>query len=400
VILQFALRSLFRNPRRTFGILLTVALGTCSLYLIAGFNVGLVEQTAETVIHSRYAHGQLNTKGYLNKVYEKPWEHWITDWATLRPQLLSTPGISQVFPRIEFFALLTNGKVNVSGRGFGVDAEEEAKFFNTLNIMQGENLVSQPDGIVLGTGLARSLDAVPGSRVTILANTVNGTMNGVDLIVTGLFHTGRSDYDDSAFRMPLKQTQTLLDTDRIEAVALALEDRYGWNKTVVPLLSKLSHIDGTSYEELDKIYYQNGVNWLNAQFAIIQIIVITIVILGIFNMIFIGILERRQEIGNLRANGQSTQDVFRLLMLEGTLLGVGAAIGGVLLAIVLNYTVFGSGINMPPLPGFTRPNNVHFVLLPLTGLKVFLMGTISALFGTAIASARVVRKPIEELLRS
>ena len=69
-------------------------------------------------------------------------------------------------------------------------------------------------------------------------------------------------------------------------------------------------------------------DWLNAQFGVIQIIIVTIVVLGIFNTVSTGVLERKQEIGTLRANGESRYDVMRLLCLEGLALGVlGAALG-------------------------------------------------------------------------
>ena len=54
-----------------------------------------------------------------------------------------------------------------------------------------------------------------------------------------------------------------------------------------------------SFSELDKVYYQNSVDWLDTQFYVVQLIILSIVLLGI--LISTSILERKQEIGNLRA---------------------------------------------------------------------------------------------------
>src|SRR5262249_15850706 len=152
-----------------------VGVGSGSLFLFNGFNYGIMNQYKVNTIHSRYGHGQLNTSGYREKVFEKPWEHWISDWQQVSSSLKALPAVPHVFPRVEFFSLLTKGKISVSGRGQGIDGVQEAAFFTTLNIAQGVTLSDQSDGILLGMGLARALDVKVGDRVTVLSNTIHGS---------------------------------------------------------------------------------------------------------------------------------------------------------------------------------------------------------------------------------
>ena len=49
----------------------------------------------------------------------------------------------------------------------------------------------------------------------------------------------------------------------------------------------------------------------------------------IFNTVSTSILERRQEVGNLRANGESSLEVLKLFSNEGFLVGVFGAIFGI-----------------------------------------------------------------------
>lgn len=395
-----ALRNLFRNKRRTLTVLITVALGTGSLFIFHGFNNGIMNQYRANTIHSRFGYGQVNLKGYRDKVYEKPWEHWMEDWDRLRPALSGLPGVVQLFPRVEFFALLSNGQVTVSGRGQGIDAHEEAGFFNTLNVEQGQMLSDQPDGIMLGLGLARALDVHPGDRVTVLANTVNGSMNGLDLTVAGIFHTGSKEFDDMVFRIPLAQAQMLLDTKRVESVSLGMSSVEDWDGFAKAVSERLPQLEATSFAKLDEVYYQHSVDWLNSQFGVIQLIILTIVVLGIFNTVSTGILERKQEIGNLRANGESFRDVMSLLGWEGIALGVLGAALGILLAFVLTSTLLRNGILMPPAPGLTRQYHVKIELQWMMAVKTFFMGTVCAMLGTIVAGMRVARMPIGEALRS
>lgn len=400
MLINVAIRNLLRNVRRSLTVGITVALGTSSLFIFHGFNAGIMNQYRENTIHSRFGHGQINRKGYREKVFEKPWDHWLDHWEDLREKLLKVPGVTQLFPRIEFFSLLTNGRITISGKGQGIDGVEEAKFFYTLNIESGETLSSQEDGILLGRGLARSLDVKPGDRVTALANTVYGSMNAIDLTVTGVFHTGAKEFDDKVFRIPIKQAQIMLDTPKIESVALGLRSVEDWKNIERAVTDHFPDLEATPFAVLDRVYYQHAIDWLDSQFGVIEGIILAIVILGIFNTVATGILERKQEIGNLRANGESVLDIMRLLAWEGIALGVLGAFAGILLAILLNHTILREGILMPPAPGLTRVFPVKIELQTMMALKTFLMGLACALVGTVAAGIRVARMPIGEALRS
>jgi putative ABC transport system permease protein len=404
MIFSLAIRNLFRNPRRTFALLLTVACGSASIFLFQGFNHGIMNQYKDNTVHSRYGHGQINTAGYRDKVFEKPWEVWMENSLALSEKLKAAPEVDRIFPRIEFFGLLTNGRMTVSGRGQGVDGKEEAVFFNTLNIEDGETLSNQEDGILLGRGLARALDVKPGDRVTILSNTVHGSMNAGDFVVTGLFHTGQKDFDDAVFRIQISQAQTLLDTNRVESIALGLKNDRDWPK-VAALIEKLSSLEplgleATPFAVLDKVYYQHSVDWLNQQFHVIQLIILSIVILGIFNTVSNGVLERKPEIGNLRANGESPGDVIKLLNLEGLTVGVLGAAIGIFFALLMNLTVLREGILMPPAPGLTRQFHVQIEFLPGMALWAFALNSLTTVIGTWLAAWRVARMPIADALRS
>lgn len=397
---HLALRNLFRNPRRTLAVLLTVSLGSGSLFLFRGFNTGIMNQYRENTIHSRYGHGQINLKGYRDQPHEKPWLHWIENWKSIQEDYASIPGVRHVFPRISFFALLSNGHVTVSGQGQGIEGEQEAPFFDRLNVEEGQSLSTQASGILLGKGLAHALNLKIGDPVTVLANTVHGSMNALDFEVTGIFHTGSKDFDDVAFRIQLPQAQFLLDTQQVESISFGLDSVEDWPKIVSMTEQRFAHLEAIPFAILDKVYYQHSVDWLKSQFGVIQLIILTVVLLGIFNTVSTGIFERKQEIGNLRANGESFWDVLRLLCLEGLFTGAVGSVIGVFLGWLLNATLLKNGILMPPAPGLTRQFHVTFDLQWIQALWTFLLGGLTAWIATWIAGVRVARMKIGEALRA
>ncbi len=214
MLIRLAIRNLLRNPRRTVAVLLTIAMGTGSLFLFHGFNAGIMNQYRDNTIHARFGHGQVNTRGYRDQVFERPREHWIADWKSVGSRLGRVPGVEFLFPRLGFAALLTNGRVTLSGRGEAIEGPAESHFFTTLNVIEGKALAGEPDGILIGRGLAHALDVHHGDKLAVVVQDEDGGINRVELKVVGVFHTGLREIDDTLFRIPLAQGQKLLGTDR------------------------------------------------------------------------------------------------------------------------------------------------------------------------------------------
>lgn len=400
MLFQVALKNLRRNPRRTIVSMLTVGSGTCALLLFHGFNQGIMNQYRDNTVHARFGHGQINVQGYREQVFEKPWEHWLENYDDLALSLQSYPEITHLFPRVDFSALLTNGQITVSGRGQGMLGPAESEFFNTMNIVAGTALNEEPDGILLGMGLARSLGVQPGDRITVLGQTIYGSINGLDLLVTGVFHTGLKEVDDALFKVQLSRAHALLDTNLVESVALGLKDYESWDSFAARFAKDFPALETTPFAVLDKVYYQHAVDWLGQQFHVIQVIILIIVTLGIGNTISFTILERKREIGNLRANGESSWEVLRLLVFEGIYLGLLGASLGAGLAWLLDVTLLQQGILMPPAPGITRQYHVKLNLdLQMTFIAIVL-GFATSVVATFFAGQKVVRIPIGEALRS
>jgi len=392
--------NLFRNYRRTLAILLTVALGTGVLFSFKGFINGVLSQYRESTIHALYGHGQINEKGYRETVYTKPWEHWMSNWENIRDFLISQESVVQVFPRVNFPALLRHENVTISGSGQGTDAKEEAGFFYELNIASGKSLTEEANGIILGIGLAKAINVEVGETLTVLVNSIDGRINQAELVVTGIFHTGSVDFDSHIFRIQLTKAQELLNTSNVELIALGLRHYTDWDSFAQTFEKHFQNLEATSFAVLDKIYYQHSVDWLNAQFRVIQLIILSIVLLGIFNSVSGAILERKQEIGNFRANGESVSDVMRLITIEGAFLGLLGSCIGVGLTYAVLKLFLEDQILLPPGPGMTKPFYISFYFDWAMVYTSIGLSTLAAIGASILAGIKVAKMPIAEALRS
>jgi len=204
MILKFSIRNIWRQRSRALAVLATVALGISALMIYHGFNAGIMNQYRDNTIRARFGHGQVNTKGYRDQIWDRPWERWIDPSSPFVEELKQRPEVEFVFPRISFYALLNNGEKTLSGAGEGVDGISESQFFTTLNVIEGKILSDEEDGIILGKGLAEALKVKVGDRVTVLANTNAGSLNAIDVYVTGIFFAGMKNFDDTFFRYSIK----------------------------------------------------------------------------------------------------------------------------------------------------------------------------------------------------
>ncbi len=398
--LSLAFRNLFRNFRRTLAILFTVGLGAGALFSFDGFINGVLNEYRDNTIHSHYGYGQVNTAGYRDTVFEQPTRHWIRNGAQLEEFLMGLDEVEQVFPRVNFSALLKRGNTTVSGFGQGIEALKEADFFYGLNVEEGVTLTDERNGILLGRGLANALNVGPGDRVKVVATSTKGLLNDASFVVTGIFHTGSIDFDSRVFRIQLNQAQRLIKTNRIELVSLALRDDANWDAVAAKIENAFPYLEATSFAVLDKVYYQHSVDWLNAQFNVIQLIILSIVLLGIFNTVSASILERKQEIGNLRANGESIFSIMRLFLAEGAMLAIlGSCIGIAISAFALKVFV-DKGLLMPPGPGMTRQFLVTFHFEWGMVFYTMALSCIAAMIASFLAGFRVARMSISKSLRS
>ena len=88
--------------------------------------------------------------------------------------------------------------------GEGADPTKEAIIGRQLHITHGEQLTSSdPQGLILGEGLANNLGAKTGDRVVLVTTNESGSINAVEARVRGIFYTSTKAFDDVALRTPI-----------------------------------------------------------------------------------------------------------------------------------------------------------------------------------------------------
>lgn len=399
LLLELSVRNVCRNRRRSLYALATIAMGALGLFTFLGFNRGIMNQYRDNTIRARWGHGQLYVKGYWGKAHAHPWEMWIEEPETVMRTLGDLPDVVQLFPRVTINVIVVAGDRQVAGQGEGIDGTAEARFFDQLNYVEGGDFQGLTDGIVLGQGLAQGLGVHVGDEILLIARDKKTTVRNAKVSVTGIFHTGSREFDSRAFRVPITLAQSLLQTDRVETISIALSRVEAWSAFARAIEKAAPNLEAIPFDELDRVYYRHAVEWLNAQFNFIRAIILLVVFLGIFNAISMTVMERTAEIGALRANGESRLEVALGMGLEASTLGFLAGTLGLLAGWALTMGPLRSGIPMPPAPGITRSFRIFIELSFHDALQVLLLGALTSIAGCVLPVWRAIRMPIAEALR-
>jgi len=400
---RLAFRNIVRQRLRTAMTLAAIVFGVMALILSGGFVYDVYHQLGEALIHSQSGHIQVAKEGFQERGARSPERYVIEDSEGLRGLLAARPGVEDVMARVNFSGLINNGRSDWAIVGQGVEADKEAVLGSQLKITAGRQLgAADRYGVLLGQGVAQALKLEPGDYVTLLANTLDGALNSLELEVVGVFQSFSADFDLRAVSISLEAAQELLGTAGVNTFVISLRETPLTESTAEALRSGLA---GSGFAVLTwrtlNSFYENTVALYERQFGFLQLIILVLVLLGVANSVNMSAFERVGEFGTMMALGNRRGDIRRLVIVENVLLGMiggglGVALGGVS-ALVLSAI----GIEMPPPPNANLGYTAHIRLVPSVLASSFSVGLVATVLASLLPAWRVARiQPVDALRRN
>lgn len=403
--LKVGWRNILRHRRRSLVTLLAVVTGVVSIILFGGFVQANYEGLRESVIRSQYGHLQVYQAGYEDLHRSAPEKVRLS-----RPDAEKIVAIMEgdahfvaASRRIEFTGLLGNERQSQAAVIRAADPDAESLINSALTLIDGNDLdASDAEGVLLGEGLAQSLNAGTGDMLTLVSATVDGVMNAVDVRVQGIFRSFAKEYDDRAMMMSLVQAQRLLGTDKVDMVVLLIDDTSHLQEVTAAVTSALQQSGlKTEMRSWDQLagFYHRVVELYDGIFLFVIIVIAVVVLFGITNTMTMAVMERTAEIGTLRAIGARQTGIVRQFVVEGLVLAALSSVVGVLIGVALSSGITGLEIMMPPPPGSSRGYPLRIALVPwmwvVSAGGVWMIAALATLFPAIQAS----RKSIVDALR-
>jgi putative ABC transport system permease protein len=383
---SLAIRNLLRHRARTAATLAAISLGVASLILAGGFVKDIFIQLGEATIHSQTGHIQLAKQGFWAMRTRSPETHMIEKPDEIKISLAKQPGIEQIVARINFSGMLNNGKRDLGVMGDGIEPDGEAKIGSFMRYIEGRPLTNQDiDGVVVGQGVARTLNLKIGDRVTLIISLAQGAVNTHDFQLVGVFQSFSKEFDARAVRIPLAATRELLDTQAAHLLVMSLTHTEDTDRAVGTVRAQVTGngLEAQTWRELSD-FYEKTVQLYDAQFGVLRLIIFLMVLLSVANSINMTLFERTREFGTLLALGDEPRRVFVLIMTESALLGLFGALFGMLIGCISAWLMSAIGIEMPPPPnsnlGYTALIRLELASVLTAGAIGFFAAFIASIF--------------------
>lgn len=398
---KLALRNILRQKTHTTMTLAAIVCGVAGIILAGGWVNDIYLKLGEALIHSQSGHLQVYRAGFFEAGSRSPEKYLVSAPEQIKQQIAGISSVQNVMARLNLSGLLNNGRSDLPIIGEGVEPDQEAILGTSVRIVAGRQLTDRDTfGVVVGHGVAKALKLKPGDQVTILANTLEGTLNSVDLEVIGVFQSYSSDYDARAVRMPLFVAQELIGTQDVNALVVLLNNTKDTDTVMVYLKDRLtaSGLEVKAWYELND-FYEKVVELYKGQFGVLQLIIMIMVLLSVANSVNMSVFERTGEFGTMMALGNRSSHVLHLIVIESVLLGLIGSCMGVMAGTLLAMVISAIGISMPPPPNADLPYTAQIQVVPALLAMAALTGFLATVLAAILPARYVSHKSIVESLR-
>lgn len=323
-IIKFSYRNLFRAPKRTFIMLMSLAIGTGFIIWDLNFaNSGSKEVMKEFL--AQYA-GQyhITHTDYYNKENKKEFNNY---------KVISDDQISDK-SLIEFSTRRVTAPVFISGEKktlgvllTGLETEKEIKL-STLERAVTIGRFLDPSAsreIILGKKLAQRIEVRIGDEVAVIGQAIDGSVANDLMKVVGLIDFGGGDLEESLAFTQIQSARELLAMNPDD-----YHQRVNFNMTD----DSLPVLQGVAVTNWSEILPEIGVSvrFIDNFTWVVSFIIVLVISLGLSNSLMITFFEREQEFQSLNIIGAKASWITVALMIEVFLLGsvaiiIGAIIG-------------------------------------------------------------------------
>ena len=334
-----AWRNLWRNRRRTLITLCGIVFGTFLAVLFTGMGDSMWGKMIDLTARMGGGHITIQHPEYLETPSLK---RTVKGAAALQAQALKQPGVQAVMVRVTGNTLLAAGG-NSSGAFFmAIDPNKETPQTLSLleSIKEGELFkADDKQGVVMGQKLVENLGLKLGRKVVYTVTDKRGEIVSGLARLRGIIKTG-SGLDAGLVLLPMAAVREALgyEADEATQIAVFVHDQ----RDVLEVAGRLraearpgtavATWDQVSPELASFIHMKVAGNW------VMEIIIGILVAAGIFNTLFVSVMERQREFGIMMAIGYSPWQLFRLVMAESAwVAAAGLALAGVVTAYPYYY---------------------------------------------------------------
>jgi lipoprotein-releasing system permease protein len=351
--LFLALRYL--KPKRTFLSIITlisvtgVMLGVTVLILVIAVMTGFDRELRQKVIDFD-AHILVTSEDVFR------------DWRVLKTKIDKTPGVVATAPYVQGPVIVEYHNRRLAPVIRGVDPGQEEKVIPLQKFIKYGKLDLEGESTVLGIELARKLGVTVGDKVTIYSpGNLGQVLDSIkklenakgeeekkaidelrdvilpkELTVTGIFETGHYLHDSEFLLVPVYVGQELYGLgDSLHGITVKTDNPYGAERVKQEIQQFLEPpAYAQTWIDMNRQYFEAVRLERTVMFFLLFFIVI-VAAFGIMSTLITVTVQKRHEIGIVKALGANIAQIIWVFLGQGTIVGLFGTVTGLGLGMML-----------------------------------------------------------------
>ena len=329
--------NIWRNPKRSLVLILSIVLGLWAGVFVMGFYTGLINQRIDDVIQKEAAHIQIHHPKFEE---EKLFKYQISNSKEILLNQENKKEIKAISGRVLLQGMVASSKNSRGIQIIGVDPEKE-NLVRSLkeDLLEGtyfEKIRRNP--VLISKKLAEKLKVKIRSKIVLTFQDANYNIISGAFRVEGLFKTGNGMFDETNLFIRKKDISRILGSEI--------------NDHEIAILLKTNDALDLEHENLSKEYSELKIEkWyeiipgmkfilesMDTTLYVILWIIMLALMFGIVNTMLMAVLERTKELGMLMAIGMNKLKVFQMIIFETVLiLLIGGPIGILLAYLTISF---------------------------------------------------------------
>ena len=420
-MIKFIIKGILRDKSKSIIPIAVISVGVMVTVMMSGFLEGIFSDVINQNAKLDTGHVKIMTKPYAENKEQLPNDLALLEISELIDSLnLNYPDLIWT-PRIKFGGIMdvpdASGNTKSQGPGMGLAMSIQNKESGELQRLQLKKslnkgrLLKRSGEIILSDDYATKLNISPGEKITFFGTTMEGSMVFQSFEMTGTVRFGSPLMDKGTFIIDISDAQKMLDMENGtgELLGYFKDNRYDDQKALI-----ISENFNTKFNESEDEYApmmltlkdQNGLreslDMGDAFSGIFIFIFILAMSLVLWNTGLIGGLRRYNEFGIRLALGESKNSVFKLLLIEASVIGTIGSIIGTILGVIFCYYLQEVGIDISEDTAnstIIMPSVMRAYVTPNLFFIGFIPGLFSMLFGTALAGRGIYKRETARLFK-
>lgn len=365
--LQLAWRNIWRNKRRTLITAGSLFSAIVFAIIMRSMQYGSYEIMIENGVRSYSGYIQVQQKDYWK---DKTIDDLMLADENLIYRIEKIDGVISSIPRLESFALATNGTKSKGVVFQGIDPLKESLVSNiSNNIVKGNMLKMGDEGLLLSSRLASYLSLSVGDSVILISQGFQGISASGFYRIQGI----------------VKFPSPMLDSRLIIGNLPVAQQFYGAENMLTSLVINIKDGDETDkiLKKIEPLLDTNNLtvmSWLvmskeikqqidsdNASGIIMLLILYTVIFFGVLGTIIMMTAERSKEFAVMVAIGMQRKRLQLLIFIESLYMGLIGIISGLIVAFPITFYYYKNPI---PLKGELAKIMIQYGLEPVMPFSI------------------------------